>query len=62
MIAGILLALQIARPPRRISWSVTPICPDSPTDCPLSGSYIRADLLATALGGTAGSLPQGRTG
>jgi N-acetylmuramoyl-L-alanine amidase len=61
MIAGIALFLQtaVAAPPAltvRQAETVRTV-PAIPT---LSGTYIRADLLATALGGTSGDAPQGR--
>ena len=61
MIAGLALFLQtaVAAPPAltvRQADAVRTV-PGIPT---LSGTYIRADLLATALGGTSGDAPQGR--
>jgi len=61
MIAGVALFLQtaVAAPPAltvRQAETVRTV-PAIPT---LSGTYLRADLLATALGGTSGEAPQGR--
>jgi N-acetylmuramoyl-L-alanine amidase len=61
MIAGLALFLQtaVAAPPAltvRQAETVRTV-PAIPT---LSGTYLRADLLATALGGTSGEAPQGR--
>ena len=61
MIAGLALFLQtaVAAPPAltvRQADAVRTV-PGIPT---LSGTYIRADLLASALGGTSGDAPQGR--
>ena len=61
MIAGLLLFLQtsVAVPANLVVRQ-----PDGPRAVPViptvSGTYIRADLLATALGGTSGDAPQGR--
>ena len=62
MIAGLALFLQttVAVPPtllvRQADATIRTV-PGIPT---LSGTYVRADLLATALGGTAGDAPMGR--
>jgi N-acetylmuramoyl-L-alanine amidase len=61
MIAGLLLFLQTsAAAPMTLvvrQAEATRAVPAIPT---VSGNYLRADLLATALGGTAGDAPQGR--
>jgi N-acetylmuramoyl-L-alanine amidase len=61
MIAGLALFLQtaVAAPPALIVRQAETVrtVPAIPT---LSGTYLRADLLATALGGTSGEAPQGR--
>jgi N-acetylmuramoyl-L-alanine amidase len=61
MIAGLALFLQtaVAVPPALIVRQAETVrtVPAIPT---LSGTYLRADLLATALGGTSGEAPQGR--
>jgi N-acetylmuramoyl-L-alanine amidase len=61
LIAGIALFLQTAAvaPPAIVvrQAETTRTVPGIPT---MSGNYVRADLLATALGGTAGDAPMGR--
>jgi N-acetylmuramoyl-L-alanine amidase len=61
MIAALALFLQtaVAAPPALIVRQAETVrtVPAIPT---LSGTYLRADLLATALGGTSGEAPQGR--
>jgi N-acetylmuramoyl-L-alanine amidase len=61
MIAGIVLALQVAAAaPSNLVVRHAEAVRTVPRIATLSGTYLRADLLATALGGTAGSLPLGR--
>lgn len=61
MIAGLLLFLQtsVAAPPNLVvrQGDVIKTVPVIPT---VSGTYVRADLLAVALGGSTGELPAGR--
>src|SRR5688500_1866890 len=61
MIAGILLALQVgAATPGNLVVRHAEAVRTVPRISTLSGPYLRADLLAIALGGTAGLVPQGR--
>ena len=61
MIAGILLALQVsAAAPATLTVRHAEAVRTVPRISTLSGTYLRADLLASALGGTVGSLPLGR--
>ena len=61
MIAGLVFALQIAAaPPANLVVRHAETIRTVPRIATLSGPYIRADLLAAALGGTSGSAPQGR--
>jgi N-acetylmuramoyl-L-alanine amidase len=63
MIAGILLALQVsAAVPANLTVRHAEAVRTVPRISTLSGTYLRADLLASALGGTVGSLPLGRYG
>ena len=61
MIAGILLALQVAAAsPSNLVVRHAEAVRTVPRISTVNGTYLRADLLATALGGTVGSLPLGR--
>jgi N-acetylmuramoyl-L-alanine amidase len=66
MIAGIVLALQIAAaptvtaPPTNLVVRLADAIRTVPRIATVSGTYLRADLLAVALGGRAGLIPGGR--
>ena len=61
MIAGLALFLQVAvAPPPNLVIRQADNIRTVPSIATLSGSYLRADLLATALGGTAMTAPAGR--
>ena len=60
MIAGVMLALQVAAAPTNLVVRHADAIRTVPRIATVSGTYLRADLLAVALGGSAGSLPGGR--
>jgi hypothetical protein len=61
VIAGLLLFLQVnAAPPPNLVVRQGEVIKTVPVIPTVSGSYVRADLLATALGGSAGDVQGGR--